>query len=123
MTKDKEGPLVLWEKPMPGAMYVIGCDTSDGLATSDPAALEVFRVGKHPGEWPVQVGEWWGHLEALPFAEMANILGLYFNKALLTVELNNMAVYQAALAGFISIEPLPLARFDKRRPPQRQWDG
>lgn len=90
LVRKRDGELKIWEHPEGRAVYCIGVDCADGLATSDLQVASVFKVSKRPGEWPVQVAEWAGHMEAIPFAEMLHLLGHYFNKALMAVEVNNM---------------------------------
>jgi hypothetical protein len=85
-----EGPLRIWEHPMEQAMYVIGADPAGGLADGDLAAAEVWRVGRKPGEWPVQVAEWSGHEDPITFARILTMLGTYYRKALLACETNGV---------------------------------
>lgn len=85
---DPTGPFKIWEEPMPDVDYVVGVDTAEGLSEGHPSAVEVFRVGRH-GEYPVQVAEWWGHIDPLGLALVVSLIGLYYNKALVSVEINN----------------------------------
>jgi hypothetical protein len=85
-----EGPLLIWEHPMEGALYVLGADPAGGLKDGDYAAAEVWRVGRKPGEWPVQVAEWVDHEDPITFAKTLTMLGTYYRKALLACETNGV---------------------------------
>ncbi len=89
-----EGDLIIWEEPLAGAEYVIGVDVAEGLARPDEpgrqgnlSAAEVFRVGKKPGEWPIQVAELACYQDSVTWAKTLTLLGHYYRKALLAVEI------------------------------------
>jgi hypothetical protein len=85
-----DGPLLIWEHPMEGSLYVIGADPAGGLSDGDLCAAEVWRVGRKPGEWPIQVAEWSGHEDPVTFAKTLTMLGTYYRKALLACETNGV---------------------------------
>lgn len=84
------GPLLIWEHPMEGSIYVIGADPAGGLSDGDLCAAEVWRVGRKPGEWPVQVAEWSGHEDPVTFAHTLTMLGTYYRRGLLACETNGV---------------------------------
>lgn len=88
--KDQQGELTVWETPMEGALYIIGADPAGGLKENDLAAAEVWRVGRKPGEWPIQVAEWTGHEDPITFARTLTRLGTYYRRALLACEVQGV---------------------------------
>ncbi len=85
-----DGPLMIWEPPMEGALYVMGADPAGGLKDNDNCAAEIWRVGRKPGEWPVQVAEWVGHEDPITFAKTLTMLGTHYRKALLACEVTGV---------------------------------
>ena len=83
----KYGDLLIWEKPLAGFKYVIGCDPSEGIG-GDNAVIEVVNAAT--GE---QAAEF-----ATPFVApdvLAGYLidiGNWYNKAFLVVEINNHGI-------------------------------
>jgi hypothetical protein len=82
--EDDKGYVTLYEKPQPGKRYVIGADTSQGLATGDYSSGTVWEA-----KTLRMVAKWHGHIDPDLFAEQLANLGNYYNKALLAVEINN----------------------------------
>jgi hypothetical protein len=76
--------LIVWERPVEGRTYVIGADVGEGLAGGDASAACVLdhRHG-------TQVAELHGRVPPERFAQMLNLLGRWYNRALLAVERNN----------------------------------
>lgn len=79
-----DGALLIWSYPEAGRDYVIGCDTSEGDPTSDPACLIVLDVAS--GE---QVAELHGRYKDYVLAQKADKVGRFYNNALIAVERNN----------------------------------
>lgn len=96
--KSDNGELMIWEQPMAKALYVVGADPAGGLSDGDMAAASIWRVGRKPGEWPVQVAEWSGHEDPVTFAKTLTMLGTYYRRALLACEVQGVGKgCQAAL--------------------------
>jgi hypothetical protein len=90
--KDGEGRLIVWEEPVDKAEYVIGVDVAAGIHQDegDLSVASVFRAGRKPGQWPIQVAEWAGRIETVTFAEILTLLGYYYKRALLAVEVTGI---------------------------------
>ena len=73
----------IWEKPIPGEVYAIGGDPSEGLDHGDDSVFQVGRLGT--GE---QVAEVQGKLDPFSFAELGYMLGNWYNVALIGIENN-----------------------------------
>ena len=76
--------LVVFALPHAGGKYVLGADPAEGNPTSDDSALCVLDVDS--GE---QVAELAGRLEPSAFANYAQRLAVWYNKAGVLVERNN----------------------------------
>lgn len=77
------GSLEIFEKPEKGMRYVIGGDTSEGLAHGDKQVLYVL---KHKTEKCVAVYR--SNIPPDEFIDMAYLVGKYYNWALLAIESN-----------------------------------
>ena len=75
--------LRIWEKPIPSETYVIGGDPAEGLEHGDDSVLEVI-VGS-TGE---QAAELQGKVDPFTFGELAYMLGMHYNEALIGIENN-----------------------------------
>jgi hypothetical protein len=75
--------LRLWRKPEENKIYAIGGDPAEGLAHGDDTVLEVFCVDD--GE---QVFEAQGKIDPMAGAEIAFMLGTWYNNALVCIENN-----------------------------------
>lgn len=82
--EDDKGYVTLYEKPERGKRYVIGADTSQGLATGDRSAATVWEAKT----WRM-VAKWHGHIDPDLYGEQLQYLGNYYNQAVLAVEINN----------------------------------
>lgn len=82
--KYSDGNLELWQYPRSGDRYVIGADVAEGLDYGDfsSAHVEHIRTGEI-------VAHWHGHVAPDEFAAVLELLGRYYNKALIGVENNN----------------------------------
>lgn len=79
-----DGALSVWAKPVAGDVYVVGADVAEGLAHGDYSSAHVIHWRTH-----AIVAHWHGHVAPEEFAEVLNDLGVYYNRALLGVEVNN----------------------------------
>jgi len=76
--------LLVWEEPVAERVYVIGADVGEGVENGDASAACV--LDRSSG---AQVAELHGHVPPDRFAQMLNLLGRWYNGALLAVERNN----------------------------------
>jgi hypothetical protein len=76
--------LVMWEEPVAERIYVIGADVGEGVAGGDASAACVIE--RTSG---AQVAELHGRVAPDRFAQMLNLLGRWYNRAMLAVERNN----------------------------------
>jgi len=76
--------LLVWERPIEGRSYVIGADVGEGLAGGDASAACVLDR-----ETGAQVAELHGRVPPERFAQQLNLLGRWYNRAMLAVERNN----------------------------------
>jgi len=79
-----DGPLKVWEDPLPGKRYVIGADVAEGLIHGDYSCAQVLMLPDG-----LQVAEWHGHMDPDMFGEVLIVLGKRYNKAYIGVERNN----------------------------------
>ena len=82
-----KGYLRIWKRPQDGHRYVIGIDTSQGLADGDYSSMQV--VDHKTLEI---VAEWHGHIEPYLLGREAAYLGRFYNLALLVPEANNTGI-------------------------------
>jgi hypothetical protein len=82
--EDDKGYITVYEQPRVGTRYVIGADTSQGLATGDRSAATVWDAKT----WKL-VAKWHGHIDPDLYADQLAALGYHYNTALLAVEINN----------------------------------
>ncbi len=80
---DSLSPLEVWERPRPGESYTIGADPSGGMADGDYSAAVVLHT---PTRRVVALFR--ARMEPLFFAEQLNLLGRWYNNALLAPETN-----------------------------------
>jgi hypothetical protein len=88
---DKEGEhivhewngLTIYKKPVPGKVYVMGADSSEGVTGGDWSAVTFFE--RESGE---EVAHYNGIIAPDRFGEKLNQWGRYFNNALAVVEIN-----------------------------------
>ena len=82
-----ETPLWVWKEPEPGAEYCIGVDVSEGIG-EDYSVIFVNKVGRR-GAPDEQVAVWRdNHTKPKELAFYANVLGRWYNEALMCVEYN-----------------------------------
>jgi hypothetical protein len=83
-TRLRGGRLRIHKYPVPGHEYTIGADPSGGQEGGDPAAAAIFD--RNEGEI---VAVWHGHLPPIPFAQVLDGMGRYYNEAIIAPELNS----------------------------------
>lgn len=76
------GPLLLWEKPQVQCEYFIGVDAAAGLETRDFAAYAIFN-----GTTGRQAARYADHSNPEELANQCDLVGRWFNNALLNIEL------------------------------------
>lgn len=79
-----DGELRVWAEPKIGTRYVIGADVAEGLDGGDYSSADVREL-----PYGQQVAQWHGHIAPDLFGNLLNVLGLWYNAALLGVEVNN----------------------------------
>ncbi|MEM2351852.1 MAG: hypothetical protein QXT26_05545 [Thermoproteota archaeon] len=91
---DPEGNFLIWEEPIMDSSidYVVGVDTAAGISEGHDSAIEVFRVGTKSIHYPVQVAEWVGKLDPITLAQIVCLIGTYYKRALVAVEINNTGI-------------------------------
>jgi hypothetical protein len=85
---ERSNSVVLWEKPQPGARYYFGIDAARGKDGMDFSAV----VGVN-GETGDQCLRWEAYCEPEALALFCYAAGLYFNKAMLCIELTGNLGY------------------------------
>lgn len=80
---DPKGYIEIWEKPKESKMYGIGGDPARGLITGDYSTGPVYDENEN------MVALWHGHMDPDLFADQLELLGLYYNEAVLAIEENN----------------------------------
>lgn len=83
LQKEDDGPLKIWEHPYPHIQYCMGIDTSTGLS-QDYTSMQVF-TRTYPYK---QSAHFRAKLPVIDAGEMANMLGRYYNEALVVCEIN-----------------------------------
>ena len=85
--ENPKGYVKIWEWPEEGKQYVVGVDVSEGLETGDYSTAQVVCRNTLN-----VVAEWHGHIEEHLLADEMCKLGLFYNVALLAVEVNAMGI-------------------------------
>ena len=76
--------LLVWKRPQPQTLYVVGADIGEGLPGGDASCGVVLE--HRSGE---QVAELHGRVSPERFGHLLDALGRWYNRALLAVERNN----------------------------------
>lgn len=76
--------LLIWEKPLKGFKYVIGCDVAEGIG-GDYSVIEVFNA--HTGEQAAEFAS--NHIPPDTLGNYLVEIGKMYNTALLVIEVNN----------------------------------
>lgn len=82
--KRDDGELKVWELPDPNRRYVIGADVAEGLIEGDFSSSDVLDE-----ETGYQVAQFHGHIAPDTYGNYLNLLGRFYNTALVGVENNN----------------------------------
>lgn len=83
--KKWDNHLIVWERPKPGCVYVVGVDGAHGIQGGDNSAIEVLRVGnRHKGD--EQVAEWCGNISPFELAKVAMEIGKFYKDRNLGLE-------------------------------------
>lgn len=96
---DEYGPLILWERPVPGYQYAVGVDTSSGIRASarenDPSAACVIELRSCR-----QVAEMHGYVDPTRWGFLCARLGWFYNVAPVAIETHpsphGLTAYNAA---------------------------
>jgi hypothetical protein len=75
----------IWELPIPGHEYVLGCDPSDGLG-ADYGPIDIWDKNTLH-----QVAQFYGKARPDELAEIAALMGKFYNKAYAGIENNMLA--------------------------------
>jgi hypothetical protein len=90
--QERRAGLLMFRRPVPGHVYVIGADVADELVNvddlDDESAFSVACV--YDCNTKEQVAEWRGKLDPFDFGDELAKLGYFYNSAMLNVEINNM---------------------------------
>ena len=78
-----KAPLKIWKKPVTNGQYVIGGDVSEGINEDYSVATVIDK------ETMETVARWRGDCEPADFGEILDMLGRYYNTALIACEINN----------------------------------
>lgn len=82
--EDKYGRLKIWEMPQNGEEYVIGADVAEGIAGGDFSVADVIRKRDFK-----TVARFRGLPDPDQFGSILEQLGIFYNYALIGVEINN----------------------------------
>lgn len=82
--EDKHGRLKIWDMPEAGEDYVIGADVAEGLENGDYSVADVIRTKDMK-----TVARFRGHPDPDQFGTILELLGRFYNYALIGVEINN----------------------------------
>jgi len=90
--RNRHGHFRIWSKPDPDLEYVMCIDSAGGIKKSqreenrepDPSCIDVFEHASGR-----QVAQWHGNIDYDMIADLAELIGIMFHKAVACVELNN----------------------------------
>lgn len=80
-TDHVEGELKIWKMPERGHVYGIGADVAEGLKDGAYSSGEVIDIGDSE-----QVAEWVGHISPDLFADVLDLLSLFYNQGVIIPE-------------------------------------
>lgn len=81
LVEQPKGEVRVWVEPQGGHQYVIGADTAEGYKGGDYAAAEILDMATLE-----QVASIHGTIQPYDFAVLLNLVGRYYNNALLNIE-------------------------------------
>lgn len=83
-----DGPLRVWEEPVQGAWYIVSVDTAKGLTGRDASCASVLRLGGTSTSPKLDmVAQYHGWINPLAYAEEVFKLAVWYNSALVVIEL------------------------------------
>lgn len=86
--EQSSGPLRVWDSPASDGQYIIGVDTARGLTDRDPSAASVVRVKSYGVNVTLGlVAQYHGWINPIDYAEELFKLAIYYNSALVSIEL------------------------------------
>ena len=86
MIEDNTGEFEVYEEPINGESYVIGCDVAeDDTPQGDFSSIHVIK--QSTGE---EIAHWHGNIDSDTLAYTLAAIGYYYNEAAIGVEYNNM---------------------------------
>jgi len=81
---DHVGPLIVWQKPIPGKNYVVGSDVAEGVTGGDYSCASVID-----GDTGEIVAAYRALIAPIELGKVLFRLGYWYNRALVAVEKNN----------------------------------
>jgi len=108
LVPDQASPLHIWATPVEGARYYVGADAARGEDNKDFASAYVWR-----GETGEGVARYNSRINPESLAELLNFLGLYYNRAMVAVE----------LTGNLGLWTQKVLRDTHRYPNLYRWKG
>lgn len=81
---NKHGNLKIWDMPKKGEEYVIGADVAEGLENGDYSVADIIRTSDMK-----TVARYRGHPDPDQFGAILELLGRFYEYALVGVEINN----------------------------------
>lgn len=78
------GCLKVWEPPTANEQYVMGVDVGGGGEAGNASVMSIIRRKNR-----VQVAEWWGKIDPLLLSREVELVGRWYNEALVAIEINN----------------------------------
>lgn len=82
--KVASGPFKVWKKPEEDRKYIIGVDVAEGLEVGDFSVIDVTDK-----ETLETVARWRGQVEPADLGDLCEMVGTWYNRALIGVEINN----------------------------------
>lgn len=107
------GPLFIYEHPIKGVNYGLGADPSIGIVGGDDAAISILRI---PDRY--EVAHYAKPTDPDLLADIIYVLGLYYNRALLGVEMNEGGGGGTVLSRLLRILKYPTSRIYR----EKHWD-
>ncbi len=93
------GELEIWEEPRRGGDYVAAVDIGGRSASSDWSVVAVMRRCDAFSDRHEVVAQWRGHVDHDILVDIARVIALYYNEALLVIESNTLETEANAGAG------------------------
>ena len=96
------GALRIWKEPDPKHKYIVGADVAEGLEHGDYSSAHVIDANTHE-----VVAHFHGHVDPDLFgADTLNLLGRFYNNALMMVENNNHGLTTLTALKRVNYSPL-----------------